>query len=73
MNEVVQIVSTVGFPITCCLLMGYFYKYITDKDREERQELNERHNAEMKEITTALNNNTIVIQKLCDRLDKIEN
>ena len=72
LNEIVQIISTVGFPIACCLGIGYFYKYITDKDRDERREMTELHNTEMKEITSALNNNTLVIQKLCDRLDKLE-
>lgn len=72
MDEIVQIISTLGFPIACCIIMAYFYKYITDKDREERRELNEMHNAEMKEVTAALNNNTLALQKLCDRLDKDE-
>ena len=51
MTDFVQIISTIGFPIACCLAMGYFFKYITDKDREERQALSERHDNEMKEIT----------------------
>lgn len=72
MNDIVQVISTLGFPIAWCILMGYFYKYITDKDREERRELTEKHNAETKEITTALNNNTLALQKLCDRLDSNE-
>lgn len=68
MTDFVQIISTIGFPIACCLAMGYFFKYITDKDREERQALSERHDNEMKEITAALNNNTLALQKLCERL-----
>lgn len=69
MSEIAQIISTIGFPIACCLGLAYFFKYITDKDRDERRELNERHSVEMKEITAALNNNTLVIQKLYERLD----
>ena len=68
MTDFVQIISTIGFPIACCLAMGYFFKYITDKDREERQAMSERHDNEMKEITAALNNNTLALQKLCERL-----
>lgn len=68
MSDFVQIISTIGFPIACCLAMGYFFKYITDKDREERQALSERHDNEMKEITAALNNNTLALRKLCERL-----
>lgn len=80
MNDLVQIISTVGFPIACCIAMGYFFKYITDKDRDERvrlsdlhkeemQELNAQHKEEMKEITEAINNNTLAIQKLCERME----
>lgn len=68
MTDFVQIINTIGFPIACCLAMGYFFKYITDKDRDERQALSERHDNEMKEITAALNNNTLALQKLCERL-----
>lgn len=68
MQELVQIISTVGFPIACCIAMGYFFKYITDKDREERQRLTEQHRDEMNDIVSALNNNTLAIQKLCERL-----
>lgn len=69
MNEVVQIISTVGFPIACCVAMGYFFKYITDKDREERDKMNTQHREEMKDVTEAINNNTLAIQKLCERID----
>lgn len=70
MSDFVQIISTVGFPIACCIAMGYFFKYITDKDRDERNEMSLQHREEMKEITEALNNNTLAVQKLCERIDK---
>lgn len=69
MSDLVQIISTVGFPIACCIAMGYFFKYITDKDRDERNEISLQHREEIKEITEALNNNTLAIQKLCERID----
>ena len=79
MNEVVQIISTVGFPIVACIAMAWFFKYMVDKSREERKELNEQHKTEIEKLTTqhkeemklitdALNNNTLAIQKLCDKL-----
>lgn len=72
MSDLVQIVSTLGFPIACCIAMGYFFKYITDKDREERQALSDQHREEMRDVTAAVNNNTIAITKLCERLDANE-
>ncbi len=69
MNDFVQIVSTIGYPIASCLAMGLFFKYVTDKDRDERQQLSLRHDQEIKEITAALNNNTLALQRLCERID----
>ena len=78
-QEIVQVLSTVGFPILCCGGLAWWVKYTTDKEREERtklteqhkeemHKLTEQHHSEMKEVTTALNNNTLAIQKLCDKL-----
>lgn len=68
-NEIIQAVTTVGFPIVMCGAMAYYVKYTTDKHREEVQKLNEQHNQEMKEVTQAINNNTIAFTKLCEKLD----
>lgn len=55
---VLQAITTVGFPIVMCLvLMWYVMKS------------NESHKEETKDFTDALNKNTLVLQKLCDKLD----
>lgn len=67
-QAIVQIISTVGFPIACCIAMGVYVKYITDKNREEVSKLNEEHKEEMTEVTKAINNNTLALQSLTDHL-----
>lgn len=71
---IVTAISTVGFPVICCLGMGWYVKYSTDRQREDTKELNAQHSAEMMafkdEIKDALNNNTIALTKLCEKLDK---
>lgn len=58
MNEVVTLISTVGFPAAMCLiLMYYMFK------REEE------HSKEMKEFQKAINNNTAAITKLVSKLE----
>ena len=59
-------IQTVGFPAVCVVGIGYFVKYITDQHHEEIEKMNEQHRAEMSEVTTALNNNTLALQKLTD-------
>ena len=66
--EVVNFIGTIGFPIAGCVFMAYYIKYITDKHREEVKELNEQHRVEMGEVTQAINNNTLALTKLCDKL-----
>ena len=57
-NAIASLITTVGFPIVMCgALMWYIAKTQT------------RHKEETKEFTDALNKNTIVLQKLCDKLD----
>ena len=67
-NEILTAVTTVGFPIVCCGAMMYYVKYTTDKHREEIETLNTQHRDEMKEVTNAVNNNTLALQKLCDKM-----
>lgn len=68
-NEVTTLIGTLGFPIVMCLGMAWYVKYITDKNREQIAKLNEQHQTELKEITTSVNNNTMAISKLTDKLD----
>lgn len=65
-NEILQAVSTLGFPIVCAVAMAWYVKYMTDRNREEIDKINTQHQQEMKEVTTALNNNTLALQKLTD-------
>lgn len=67
-NDILTAVTTVGFPIVCCGAMMYYVKYTTDKHREEIETLNTQHRDEMKEVTNAINNNTLALQKLCDKM-----
>ncbi len=71
---IITAISTVGFPVICCVGMGWYVKYSTDRQREDTKELNAQHSAEMMafkdEIKDALNNNTVALTKLCEKLDK---
>jgi len=66
---ITQLIGSVGFPIACCIAMGYYVHEETNKQREQISEIEKRHSDEMSSITEALNNNTLALQKLTDRLD----
>lgn len=58
-QEVTTIVSTVGFPIACCIACFWYIN-----------KSSEQHKQEMDKMAEAINNNTIVMQKLIDKLER---
>ena len=52
-NEITTAISSIGFPIVCCIVM---FKYL-EKERES-------HKAEIDNMTSALNENTKVLIEL---------
>lgn len=69
MESVMQIISSVGFPIACACACGYYIKYISDKNREQIANINATHRLEVEEIVQAINNNTIALTKMADKLE----
>ncbi len=67
--EVLSAIASVGFPIVACCAMAYFFSKVNNNYRADIKELNKEHHEEMDAMTTAINNNTMVLQKLVDRLD----
>jgi hypothetical protein len=74
METWVQIISSLGFPIVACICMALYVKDQTKNNREDVKELNKQHSEEMNafkdEIKEALNNNTMALNKLCEKLER---
>lgn len=56
-NTVMTLVGSLGFPIVACIAI-----YLQNNKESER------HENEMKAITEALNNNTVALSKLTERM-----
>lgn len=81
MQDFITIIQTVGFPIACAVAMFIMLQSEQKAHREESTKLTETI-TELKisfseaireqenNITTAINNNTLVIQQLLDKLEK---
>ena len=67
-QAIIQLISTVGFPITMCGAMGWFVVDQTNKHREEVSKLNEQHEKEMNTVVEAINNNTVALKELSLKL-----
>lgn len=68
-QDVVSLIQTVGFPIAMCGLMSWYVKYISDKNREQITAEREAHKEEMNDVIKAINDITILIEKLIAKLD----
>lgn len=68
LNAISEVISTVGFPIVCFIMCGWYVKYREDKNDEKIDKLNTMHDDESKQMIAALNNNTLALQKLTDKL-----
>lgn len=68
-SSVTQIIMSVGFPIVACVAMAIYVREITNKHSEQIDKMNNQHREEMKQVVEALNNNTLALQRLCDKLD----
>ena len=69
MSEISQLISSIGFPIAICVLMCYYIKCTQDNYRTDINNLNEKHKEETTNLVQAINNNTLVIKELSERLN----
>lgn len=65
---IASLISSFGFPIVACIVMGWYVKYQMDNYNKQISEITSEHKSEMTQVTTALNNNTLAIEKLCERI-----
>lgn len=68
-NAIITLVQTIGFPVVMCGLMAYYVKYMSDRNREDLAAERSQHDDEMKQVTEAIKNNTIALQKLTDYME----
>lgn len=72
MNEVMTMISTLGFPIVACIGLAWFCKFMIDqqqKNIDKMFEMYDKSNAENREAIKAC---TEAINRLSDKLDDIK-
>ena len=66
---IITLVSTLGFPICCCIALGWYIKQITETYNKQLDDLRKEHADESKKLIEALNNNTLALQLLKEKLE----
>ena len=67
-SELTTIISSVGFPIVSFLIAAYFIKYTYDKTTEANKDAMDK----IGQLAEAVNNNTIVLTHLVEKLEDKE-
>ena len=67
-QDIITAIASVGFPIVACAAMSYFFHHVNDNYRSDVKEMNEKHQEEVKAMTEAINNNTLALQHLADKI-----
>ena len=81
MQDIITVIQTVGFPIACAIAMFMMLNNEQKSHKEETQQLtttitdlkmsfSDAINQQKTDMVAAINNNTLVIQKLLDRMDE---
>ena len=68
MGSIAQLITSLGFPVVACILMGYYIKLQTDYYRSDVKDLQAQHKDEMIQVTEAVNNNTKALLQRSDAL-----
>jgi hypothetical protein len=70
--ELVDLISNYGFPIVCVIGLAWYVREQQKLFSDELAKQREEHKEEVKELTNTISNNTLVVQKLVDLLDRKE-
>lgn len=69
MNDIVSVVSAVGFPIVAALGCAYFVKWQYQENLKQTEQMRKEHKEEVLKMTEAINNNNTLLQRILDRFD----
>lgn len=69
-NEVITLINSLGLPSVVACASMWYVKYREDKNDARMDKLNESHKQEMSDITEAVNNNTLALQRICDTFEQ---
>lgn len=68
MQEVVQIIQSLGFPIACVIAMFAMWQSEVKSHKEEMEQMRLTMEEQTKATTQAITNNTVVLTKILTKL-----
>lgn len=69
---VMQAISSLGFPIVACIAIAWYFNKVNEHYRSDIKELSQQNREQLDKLTEAISNNTLVVARLVEKLDKEE-
>ena len=68
-NMIITMIGSLGFPIVACIFIALFFNKTQENYRQDIKEMQATHKQETDKMTEALNNNTLALQRLVDKME----
>ena len=70
-----EFISTIGFPIVACLLMGKYFSKRDEKyqnDLEKMRDIVDNNTKALNELNTAYNNTNLILREMLSTIQKLK-
>lgn len=71
-QTIITAISSLGFPIVAAAALFWFVKYVMDSSQKSMDRLFDEQNKRTDDIKNALDNNTRVLEKVVDQLQRLD-
>lgn len=71
MQDVITLISNLGFPVACCVFLGWYCKYTVDRLFSAVNGITERYDNLVKSQQDVVTNNTAALTELSGRLHEL--
>lgn len=72
MENIIQMVSSVGFPIAACIGIGWYCKYMTDKFMSMIGAIEQKYTGLIQEQQDVISNNTQALTVLTEKISSLQ-
>ena len=69
MEVVLQIVKDLGFPVACCLYLGYYMRKLLEAYRADIREITDNSDRSIEKLSRSIDKNTSVLTTLESKID----
>lgn len=72
MEPVIELIKSFGFPVACCLVLGWYCKYLWDMYAKAVNNMQDRYDQQLKEHHEVITNNTVALNGLMQEIEGLK-